>query len=118
MLPKPNQKTIIISRWDMFKLASMIVMAVLLLPQPAEDSLSSVGKTEALQSFDVSGIEALSALYSVYDDLSRFCARNQESCMTGEAFFGAVVSTVSGFANTKEPQTPDSHERAPEIARN
>lgn len=81
----------------MFKLAFLIVTAVLLLPEPSENQSRASDEASMKHTFNVSSTEKLSALYSVYDDLSQFCSRNQETCITGSAVLNNAVGELRGI---------------------
>ena len=70
----------------MFRLAIALFIAVMLLPT------DEVGDRTA--SIEVSTLEGLNAIKSVYDDLSGFCERNYETCVTGNALIGQAETKV------------------------
>ena len=60
----------------MIRLATALFIAFMLLP--------SANPGEQRATIEVSTFDGLSAAKSVYDDLSGFCDRNHETCVTGK----------------------------------
>jgi len=78
----------------MFRLIIALGVATVLLPA---ETLTEAGKTETAEvSSQVSTYDAFNAAHSLYADVTSFCERNEETCITGKAIASKAVKTISG----------------------
>ena len=75
------------------------VAAVLL---PAE----TITRSNTTEMSKVSTYDTFSAAQSLYADVTSFCDRNEEACITGKALVASAVHTIKGSIN-QIAQEPD-----------
>ena len=90
----------------MFRLLMALGVAVVLLPA------ETITGNKEVETTKVSTYDAFSAAQSLYSDVSSFCDRNEETCVTGKALAVSAVQKLRGsiqkFAeqdNNIEPQS-------------
>lgn len=77
----------------MFRLIIALGVAAVLLPA---ETLTEAEKIETAEvSPQVSTYDAFNAAHSLYADVTSFCERNEETCITGKALATKAVKTIS-----------------------
>lgn len=91
----------------MFRLVTALFIAFMLLPS------TNTGDQRA--TVEVSTFDGLSAAKSVYDDLSGFCDRNHETCVTGKLLVEQLetkaregLGTISARLEDEKPANSDT----------
>lgn len=74
----------------MFRLFMALGVAVVLLPAEAITGTTEVETTQ------VTTYDTFSAAQSLYSDVSSFCDRNEETCITGKAIAVSAVQKIRG----------------------
>ena len=91
----------------MFRLIIALGVAGLLLP--AETVTGSVSGTSESRP-QVSTYEAFSAAHSLYADITSFCERNEETCLTGKAIaLSAAHKITSGLKQITSQHKPEDN---------
>ena len=83
----------------MFRLIIALGVAAVLLPA------ETITKSNTAETAKVSTYDTFSAAQSLYTDVTSFCNRNEEACITGKAIVASAVHTIKGSINqiTQEP---------------
>ncbi len=89
----------------MFRLLIALGVAVVLLPA------ETITGNKEIEATKVTTYDAFSAAQSLYSDVSSFCDRNQETCVTGKAI---AVSAVHKIRGGIQNFTQDSNKTVPE----
>ena len=90
----------------MFRLIIALGVAGVLLP--AETVTGSVSDTAEVRP-QVSTYEAFSAAHSLYADITSFCERNEETCLTGKAIASSAAHKITSGLKQITPQ--QNHEK-------
>lgn len=78
----------------MFRLIIALGVAVVLLPA------ETITETKTTNTVKVTTYDTFSAAQSLYSDISTFCERNEETCITGKAIAVSAVNKIrSGINN-------------------
>ncbi len=98
----------------MFRLATALFIAAMLLPNSDLGNRTTIIGAGQATTIEVSALDGLSAAKSIYDDLSGFCERNHETCVTGKALIGQLETKareglvmLSDGPAEKQPTNPD-----------
>jgi len=91
----------------MFRLIMALAVAGVLLPAETIKQTENSNNTHITNvnsnTSPVSTQETMSAIYSLYADITRFCDRNEETCETGKALsqnaLGTVRNTLDNLIN-------------------
>lgn len=79
----------------MIRLIMAVAIAGLLLPIDFPTQHANTDPIITNSASDVTAVDAMTAIQSVYKDASGFCERNIETCLTGQAFLYKVGQTFS-----------------------
>ena len=90
----------------MFRLIFAIGVAAMLLPDHVHLS-APVETQEYATMAPVTTFDTLSAAQSLYTDLSEFCDRNEEACVTGQAIVAKLAVTAKTALNSLQGEVPD-----------
>ena len=82
----------------MFRLIVALGVAAMLIPEDVHfgvpDETPSIANTA-----QVSTVDTISAAHSLFTDLSQFCMRNEEACLTGQALVINIAHTANSALN-------------------
>ncbi len=78
----------------MFRLIIALGLAAVLLP--AETIREKSANQKTVPTAEITTYDTFSAAHSIYSDISSFCERNVETCITGKALAQSAMMTVRG----------------------
>lgn len=91
----------------MFRLIIALGVATVLLP--AETITGKPDTTKKVENVEVSTYDTFSAAHSIYSDVTSFCDRNEETCITARALATSAVSKVRSGLNQLAQDTHSTH---------